>query len=66
MTESRSVFAGTWRLGGHELQIGIGKLSGVGGGWNCSIQAVLGVCAFRDHHLVKKHLSPLASQVVQW
>ena len=32
MTESRSVFAGTWRLGGHELQIGIGKLSGVGGG----------------------------------
>lgn len=32
MTESRSVFAGTWRLGGHELQIGIGKLSGVGAG----------------------------------
>ena len=32
MTESRSVFAGTWGLGGHELQIGIRELSAGEGG----------------------------------
>ena len=65
MTESRSVFAKTWGWSGHELQIGIRELSG-GGGWKCSIQAVLGVCAFSDYHLAKKHQTPLASLVAQW